>query len=113
MTAAPFFLLLSLVPMGRMMIVALRSNMLQRLLSVLPGWRRYAMGLTLLAAIACLAHYGPIFRALPTDADVPDKVFAGTFGAMIIPMYLFSVLIAIEALNRLRPAEDRVRIPAF
>jgi hypothetical protein len=104
--AAPLVTIASMVPLNRMMVVAPREGTLRRLGFVLNGWQRAAMLVALTGMVASLAHFGPAFRALPMDADIPDKVFAGAAGVLAIPAYLLATILAVEGLRRLRPLDD-------
>jgi hypothetical protein len=109
--AAPFVSIGALVPMARMMVVAPREGMLRRLGFLFSGWERAALAVALVGMVMSLAHFGPIFRALGMDADIPDKVFAGAVGVMAIPAYVFAAIVAVEGLRRLRPFGDGVGVP--
>jgi hypothetical protein len=109
--ASPFVLIGALVPMMRMMVVAPQEGMLRRLGFLFGGWQRAALGVALVGMVVSLAHFGPMFRALGMDADIPDKVFAGAVGVVAIPVYVFATIVVVEGLRRLRPVEDGVGVP--
>jgi hypothetical protein len=70
------------------------------------------MGIALLGMAVNLAHYGPMFRALSMDANVPDRVFAGSVGVLAIPMYLFASIVALRGLRCLRPVPVEAAVAA-
>jgi hypothetical protein len=109
--AAPVVLLASMAPMSRMLVVAPEEGMLRRVGFVLNGWQRWAIAVAAIGTMVSLAHYGPMFRALGMDAEIPDKVFAGAVGVLAIPAYLVATILAVEGLRRLRPVEETVRVP--
>jgi hypothetical protein len=102
--ASPMVLIVSLIPLSR-------AGMPQSWKFVLKGWKGVAMAVVLVGVAVSLAHFGPAFRALPRNAEVPDKVFAGVAGALAVPVYLLAAIFAVEGLQRLRPVEERVGIP--
>jgi hypothetical protein len=109
--ASPFVLVGALVPMTRMMVVAPQEGMLRRLGFLFRGWQRVALGVALVGMLVSVAHFGPMFRALAMDAEIPDKVFAGAVGVVAIPAYVFAAIVAVEGLRRLRPFGDGVGFP--
>ena len=109
--AAPVLSGLALVPLARMMVVAPREGILRRIGFVLNTWQLVAIAVAVVGMVASLAYFGPMFRALPMDADIPDKVFAGTVGVWAIPVCLFAALVSVEGLRRLRPVEETVGVP--
>ena len=109
--ASPFVSIAALLLMARMMVVAPQEGTLQRLGFLFGGWQRLALGVALVGMVVSVAHFGPMFRALGMDADVPDKVFAGAVGVVAIPVYVFAAIVLVEALRRLRPLGDGVGIP--
>jgi hypothetical protein len=109
--AAPVVLILSTVPMTRMMVVAPREGVWRRLGFVVNRWQRWAIGVALVGAVVSVAHFGPMFRALGMDADIPDRVFAGAVGVIAIPVFLYAAIVAVEGLRRLRPVEETVGVP--
>jgi hypothetical protein len=110
--AAPVGLILSMMPALRMMVMAPREGMLRRLGFLLGGWQRWAIGIAVVGTVVSVAHFGPIFRALPMDAEIPDKVFAGAVGVLAIPAYLLAAIFATEGLWRLRPVDETVGVAA-
>lgn len=106
--AGPVVMIASLAPMMRMLVVAPG----RRLTFVLRGWGLWAMGIALLGMAVNLAHYGPMFRALSMDANVPDRVFAGSVGVLAIPMYLFASIVALRGLRCLRPVPVEAAVAA-
>jgi len=46
------------------------------------------------------------------DADIPDRVLAGALGVLAVPVYLFSAMMTLTAVRRLRPVEQAAGVPA-
>ena len=67
---------------------------------------------SVLIAGVSLAHYLPMLRALPPDAQIPDRVLAGSLGVLSVPVYWFALMVAMRALERWKPAAMDRNIPA-
>jgi hypothetical protein len=100
----------ALVLLSRILVVAPGSGGWSRLGFVLNGWQRWAMGISLAGMVASLVHFVPQMRAFHHSAELPDKVMAGTLGAMLVPAYLFAGMVTVEALKRLRPVVGTVDV---
>lgn len=55
------------------------------------------MGVTLVGMVMSLVYFGPMMRALPMDAEIPDRVMAGALGVLTVPLYLFSAMMTFDS----------------
>jgi hypothetical protein len=109
---SPVVLIASIVSVSRVLMLAPRPDFLRRVWWAMNGWERGAMGVTLVGMVMSLVYFGPMMRALPMDAEIPDRVMAGALGVLAEPLYLFSAMMTLTAVRRLRPVEEAVGITA-
>jgi len=112
LTWSPVVLGASLASVSRVLLTAPRQDLLRRLWWAMNRWERLAMGVVLTGMLASLVYFGPMMRALPMDADIPDRVLAGALGVLAVPVYLFSAMMTLTAVRRLRPVEQAAGVPA-
>ncbi len=107
---SPVVLIASMVSVSRVLMLAPRPDFPRRVWWAMNGWERGAMGVTLVGMVMSLVYFGPMMRALPMDAEIPDRVMAGALGVLAVPLYLFSAMMTLTAVRRLRPVEEAVGV---
>jgi hypothetical protein len=78
----------------------------RRMWKVMDVWERWALGLAALGMVVSEAHFGPMMRAIPMNADISDKVMAGALLAVVMPVYLMCGLAALKMLRRPKPVAE-------
>jgi hypothetical protein len=77
-----------------------------RMWRVMDGWERWLLGAALVAMVVSVAHFLPMWRAIPMNGDVPDKAMAGVLLAMVMPVYLMCGLAALKTLRLRKPVVE-------
>jgi hypothetical protein len=77
-----------------------------RMWRVMDAWEGWALGVALVAMVVSVKHFTPMWRAIPINGDVPDKVMAGVWLAMVTPVYLMCGLAALKMLRRRKPVTE-------
>jgi hypothetical protein len=91
---------------NRMMIAEPSGGLRRCLASALNRWERWALGAALVGTVASIAHFWPMLRAFPKGDNLPpDNLLAGAVFVVVIPVYLFAGIVALEGSRRLRPVE--------
>jgi hypothetical protein len=79
-----------------------------RIWRVMQRWERCALGLVVVAVVVSVKHFTPMWRAIPINGDIPDKVMAGVWLAMVVPVYLMCGLAALKMLRVRKPVAEAV-----
>jgi hypothetical protein len=77
---SPVVLIASMVSVSRVLMLAPRPDFPRRVWWAMNGWERGAMGVTSVGMGLSQVYFGPMMRALPMDAEVPNRVMAGALG---------------------------------